>query len=278
MSTKHNIHNRTTGPQMAGLLAGLYDRAQSTFTLADAQEITGLRPHLASSLLHRAARRGVVSRLKPGVFVIVPPELGSASEYAGDPYLTARRLAGSAPCFISHASAMEIHRMVTQPQFVVFASSSKRMQSRTLHGTEFRFIYIQPEHYFGTTKHWVTKQEFVEISDLERTVIDGLRQPEYCGGITEVAKGLWMRHEDMQPAKLVGYALRLGVGAVIRRLGYLLELYAIAPKDQLMRLKNTLTATYGPIDPMLPKEGPHLRRWRLQLNVTPQELETIRTS
>jgi len=29
---------------------------------------------------------------------------------------------------------------------------------------------------------------------------------------------------------------------------------------------------------MLPKEGPHLRRWRLQLNITRQELESIRTS
>ena len=275
---KHNITSRTVGRQTAILLAGLYDRSQSTFTLADAQGITGLSSHLASSLLHKAARRGLVSRLKPGVFVIVPPELGSASEYAGDPYLTAKSLAGDAPCFISHASAMEIHRMVTQPQFVVFASSSKRLQSRMVHGTEFRFVYIQPEHYFGTVKHWATKQESVEISDLERTAIDGLRQPEYCGGITEVAKGLWMRHQDMQPTKLVDYALRLGTGAVIRRLGYLLQLYAIAPERELTRLRNTLTASYVPLDPMLPKEGPHLRRWRLQLNVTPEELESVRTS
>ncbi len=42
---------QTIGPQSAALLAGLYDRAQSMFTLADAQEITGLTPHLASSLL-----------------------------------------------------------------------------------------------------------------------------------------------------------------------------------------------------------------------------------
>ena len=168
--------------------------------------------------------------------------------------------------------------MVTQPQLVVFASSSKRLRSRTLYGTEFRFVFIQPEHYFGTTKHWVTKQESVEISDLERTIIDGLRQPEYCGGVTEVAKGLWMRHQDMQAPKLVDYALRLGIGAVIRRLGYLLELYAIAPDDELLRLRKALTATYVPLDPMLPKEGPHLRRWRLQLNITPQELETTRTS
>ena len=275
---KYNIPSKTIGRQTARLLAGLYDRSQSTFTLADALEITGLSSHPASSLIHKAVGRGLVSRLKSGVFVIIPPALGSSTEYAGDPYLTARSLAGNAPCFISHASAMEIHRMVTQPQFVVFTSSSKRLRSRTVHGTEFRFICIQPAHYFGTTKHWATKQESVEISDLERTVIDGFRQPEYCGGITEVARGLWMRHQDMQPTKLVDYALRLGIGAVIRRLGYVLELYAIAPESELARLRNALTATYVPLDPTLPKEGPHLRRWRLQLNITPQELETIRTS
>jgi predicted transcriptional regulator of viral defense system len=269
---------KTVGPQTASLLAGLYDRSQSTFTLADAQKITGLSSHLASSLLHKAVRRGLVSRLKPGVFIIIPPELGSTAEYAGDPYLTARSLAGNAPCFISHASAMELHRMVTQPQLAVFASSPKRLRSRKLYGTEFRFVFIQPEHYFGTSKHWVTKQESVEISDLERTIIDGLRQPEYCGGVTEVAKGLWMRHQDVQVTKLVDYALRLGIGAVIRRLGYLLELYAIASEDELSRLRKALTATYVPLDPMLPKEGPHLRRWRLQLNITPLELETTRTS
>jgi len=127
-------------------------------------------------------------------------------------------------------------------------------------------------------KHWVTKQEPVEISDVERTVIDGLRQPEYCGGITEGAKGLWMRHQDMQPKKLTDYALRIRTGAVVRRLGYLLELYAIAPESELTRLRNALSETYAPLDPMLPAEGKHLRRWRLQLNITPQELESVRTN
>ena len=278
MRTQHNTPSKTVGRQTASLLAGLYDRSQSTFTLADAQAITGLSSHLASSLLHKAVRRGLMSRLQPGLFVIVPPELGSATEYSGDPYLTVRKLAGDAPCFISHASAMEIHRMVTQPQLVVFASSRKRIRSRTIHGTEFRFVFVRPEDYFGTAKHWVTKQESVDISDLERTVIDGLRQPEYCGGVADVAKGLWMRHQDMQVTKLVDYALRLGTGAVIRRLGYLLELYAIAAEKELTRLRSALTATYVPLDPVLPKKGPRLRRWRLQINITPQELETIRST
>ncbi len=278
MIIQHNESGKTVGRQMAILLAGLHDQSQTTFTLGDSQKITGLSPKIASSLLHKAARRGLVSRLKPGLFVIVPPELGSTKEYSGDPYLTASKLAGDAPVFISHASAMEIHRMVTQPQLAVFASSSKRLRSRVLHGTEFRFVFVRPEQYFGTIKHWVTKQEAVEVSDLERTVIDGLRQPEYCGGVSEVAKGLWMRHDDINVARLVDYALRLGIGAVVRRLGYLLELYGLAPETELARLRKKLTDTYLLLDPMLPKEGVHLRRWRIQLNVTPQELETVRTT
>jgi predicted transcriptional regulator of viral defense system len=263
---------------LAQLFSVLYDRSQTTFTLADAEEITGLRPSLASSLLHKAAKRGLVSRLKRGVFIMVPPQMGTSTEYVGDPYLVACRLAGDTPCFISHASAMELHRMVTQPQFVIFASSTRRIPNRILNGTEFRFVLIKQKHFFGLTKHWVTKQEWVNVSDLERTVIDGLRRPDYCGGVTEVAKGLWMRHMDMLPAKLVDYALHLAVGAVSRRLGYLLELYRIAPEQELARLRQSLTSTYLPLDPTLPREGRHVARWHLQLNISAEELEGVRAA
>jgi predicted transcriptional regulator of viral defense system len=279
MQIEPNTPRRTIGPRTAQLLNGLYQRATTTFTLADAQGITRLSPKLASSLLHKAARRGLVSRLKSGLYAIVPPELGDAAqEYLGDPYLAAVRLAGDAPVFLSHGSAMEIHRMVTQPRLTVTASSPKRLRNRTLHGAEFRFVLVRPEHCFGVTKHWVTKQTAVAISDLPRTVLDGLRQPEYCGGVTEAAKGLWMRRADIDVRILIDYALRMEIGAVIRRLGYLLEFYALAPASELDRLRASLSSTYLPLDPLLPKEGTHLRRWRIQLNIPPEEVEAIRST
>lgn len=273
---QHKAPLKTVGSQMARLLTALYDRSQSIFSVGDVVSITGLSPKLASDLVRKGVKRGLISRPQRGIFVIVPPELGSATEYAASPYLLVRRLAGDAPYFVSHASAMEIHRMVTQPQMVVFASSTKRILTRTAQGTEFHFVLIKPAHFFGTTKHWVTKQESVEVSDLERTVLDGLRQPEYCGGVTEVAKGLWMRHQDLQASKIVDYTLRLNVGAVIRRLGYLLELYQIASEQELARLKQHVTNTYVPLDPIMPKEGPHVARWRLQLNIPVDELKRVR--
>jgi predicted transcriptional regulator of viral defense system len=248
------------------------------FTTAEAAQITGLTIPLASSLLHKARKRGLVSQLKRGLFVIVPPELGSSVEYSGIPYLVARYLVDDAPHFLSHATAMELHRMVTQPQFVIFVSSTKLIRKQTLHGTQFRFVLIKQKDFFGNTKHWITKQESVEISDLERTVLDGLRHPEYSGGITDVAKGLWMRHTDMRVPKLIEYAKRLSVGSIYRRLGYLLELFGIATEAELQLLRNALTAAYVPLDPSLPSEGPHLAKWRLQLNIPPEELLAARST
>jgi predicted transcriptional regulator of viral defense system len=263
---------------MANLLMALYDSGRTMFTTAEAAQITSLTLPLTSSLLHKARKRGLVSQLKRGLFVIVPPELGSSAEYAGNPYLVAHYLAGDAPYFLSHASAMELHRMVTQPQFVIFVSSTKRIPKQTLHGTQFRFVLLKSKDFFGNTKHWVTKQESVEISDLERTILDGLRHPEYCGGITDVAKGLWMRHDDVRVAKLIDYAHRLGVGSIYRRLGYLLDLFGIGTDAERQSLRTVLTATYVPLDPSLPSEGPHAAKWRLQLNIPADELLAVRST
>jgi predicted transcriptional regulator of viral defense system len=87
-----------------------------------------------------------------------------------------------------------------------------------------------------------------------------------------------MRRKDMDLQRLVDYALRLELGAVIRRLGYLLEVYDLGSTPQRMALQNALTATYSLLDPLLPREGKYLSRWKLRLNVTREEIEAVRTT
>ena len=71
------------------------------------------------------------------------------------------------------------------------------------------------------------------------------------------------------------YAIRLKVGAVIRRLGFLLELYGTATQETTKVLRDCLTNSYAPLDPALPADGKHLHRWRLHLNVEPDELLSV---
>ncbi len=276
MIVKHHLQTKTLGPRAAQLIIALYELRRSTFTLADVVSITGLSAAAARNLVHKAQQRGLMTRLKPGLFNLVPFELGRATEHIDSPYLIARELAGSASYFLSHGTALELHRMVTQPNFTVFVSCTRRVRPQTVGGYDFRFIYITAEQEFGVVKHWIDKERFVMISDMERTIIDGLRHPAFAGGITEVAKGLWMKRDALKVERLVDYARRLGVGAVVRRLGYLLEHYGLADASVLNLLHELLTATYQRFDPLLPAEGAFVSRWRLQLNVTPEELDAVR--
>jgi predicted transcriptional regulator of viral defense system len=275
MAIKHNNPSKTLGPRSARLVMALHERGRPIFTLADAENITGLQATSARTLVHKLVGRGVATRLRPGVFQLVPPELGRESQYLGNPYVVARELMGGKPYYLSHASAMDIHDMVTQPQLDVCVTSPKAMRGRSILGTQFRFIRCKPEDFFGTTDHWVTKQEKVTVSNLERTVLDGLRQPKYCGGVTEVAKGLWIRRADVDVARLIEYAQRLNVGAVMRRAGYLLEVYNLGIAAEREKLRGCETGTYSLLDPVMPPQGKHAARWHLRLNVEADEFRAV---
>jgi predicted transcriptional regulator of viral defense system len=271
----NNHKSKTLGPRSAFLIAELYEQQKTIFSNKDVEAITGLSPKSARGLALRLVERGLATRLKPGLFILVPPELGHERDYLGDPYVVAAEIVGGPDYFISHASAMDIHQMVTQPQLVMYATTIRSIRPRSILGTEFRFVRCKPEHFFGATDHWATKTRKIRVSDLERTVVDGLRQSEYCGGFSEVAKGFWMRRQDMDVKKLVEYALMLDIGAVYRRLGYLLDLFETAESGQLELLHKKLTATYVLLDPMLPAEGRFIASWRLRLNLSPEEIEAI---
>ena len=276
MLEKYNLQTKTLGPRAAQLFVELNELRRSTFTLTDVGSITHLSPAAARNLVHKAQQRGLVTRLKPGLYNLVPFDLGRATEHIDSPYIIARELVGDRPYFLSHGTALELHRMVTQPNLTVHVSCTRRVRPQTVGGYDFRFIHITSEQEFGAMKHWIDKERCVLISDRERTIIDGLRHPAFVGGITEVAKGLWMKRDTLNAERLVDYAQRLGVGAVVRRLGYLLEHYGLAGAAVLEPLRTMLTATYQRFDPLLPNEGIFLSRWRLQLNVTPEELDAVR--
>lgn len=272
---------KTLGPLAARLITTLYSRNRQIFHFQEAEEILGSRAP-ASKVIAQLINNGVATRLKSGVFCLVPFELGFEREYLGNPYIVARELVQSGrksiqeEYYLSHGSAFDLHQMVTQPQLIVYISSPRMIRSRMIQGTEFQFVRCKTDDLFGLTEIWVDKHEKVRVSDLERTLLDGLKHPAYCGGFSEVAKGFSIKHQSIDPQKLIDYAIKLDVGAVIRRLGYLMELYQIGARIHWEFLQTKLSATYQLLDPELPAEGPHTAKWRLRLNIPQEELFAIR--
>jgi predicted transcriptional regulator of viral defense system len=62
---------------------------------------------------------------------------------------------------------------------------------------------------------------------------------------------------------------------VIQRLGFLLETFETQDPERLERLRERIPLSYAPVDPLLPPEGPTATRWRLHLNVEPDEILAI---
>src|SRR3990170_4221263 len=128
---------KTLGPQAARLVTESHERGRTLFSHADVEAITGLQPKSARNFVASLVHRGIATRLKPGLFILVPFELGREREYLGSPLVVARELADGSDYYISHASAMDIHRMVTQPQLLTYAASPKAIRPRIVLDTEF---------------------------------------------------------------------------------------------------------------------------------------------
>ena len=265
---------KTLGAKSALLVTLLHEKNQQIFTYQNVTELLGISPELARSFMAKLVARGLVTRLKPGLFILVPFELGREGEFLGNPYRVARELAGEGPYYLSYASALSLHQMTTQPQLVLYTSAPRMIRGRTILGTEFRFVQVKPEHLFGLEEFWIDKQEKVWVSDKERTILDGLKLPEYCGGISEVAKAMTMKQRELSAARLVEYAEKLGVGAITQRLGFLMELYGFASAE-VERLQEQVGTSYALMEPTLPREGKFVARWRLQLNVSSEELKAV---
>jgi predicted transcriptional regulator of viral defense system len=245
------------------------------FSTRDVERHTGVSAARARSLARDLVDRKLVVRLKPSLYAIVPFEYRDVSDFAPNAYLVARALAEPHPYYLSHRTAMEIHRMTTQPQLTIFVCCAQRKKTEVLFGTEYRFVLRPPDAIFGTMKHWVAGGIFIQVSDPERTIVDGLAEPAYAGGIPEVGKAIQIARGNLDITRLVEYAKRRNIKAVIRRLGYLLELYSLAPAELIERLRSDLGPSIEILDPTLPREGRFMRRWGLQLNVSSEELLAV---
>lgn len=281
MPKKPNEIQKMMGPLASYLVTTLYSHNRTVFHFYEAAAILGGRAP-ATKVLSQLIHNGIATRLKSGTFRLIPLEMGLDREYLGNPYIVARELVLNkdkkhvTQYYLSYGSAFDLHQMITQPQLIVYVSSPKMMRSQLIQGTNFHFVRCKKNDIFGLTEIWIDKNEKILISDLERTLLDGLRHPAYCGGMTEVAKAFSIKKNVINPDKLIEYAIQLNIGVVIRRLGYLMELYNIGSSLHWRFLQTKLTATYQLFDPELPAEGSHIAKWRLRLNMPEEELIAIR--
>lgn len=270
------MNNKYISNQSGSMLSYFHERDQDQFMYQEAFDaLPNSKEGAIRELLSDMTRRGLLLRLRKGVYQIIPFEQDAAT-YMPDWHLAAAGVVKDAEYYIGYYSALQLHQLITQPSLKeqIVVSRQLRPSTLTLRNITFQFIYHNPTHFFGAKKTWIDNFHQVPCSDIEKTIVDCLFKPDYAGGIAEIAKALYAAKHQLQFDKLLTYVQRFQSQAVGKRLGFLLEILDIDTPITAVLQKNKSTS-YVPLDTELPKSGPLISRWNIQQNL---DTETIQSA
>ena len=260
----------------AMILAKLSSEGKAVFSFEDVLNILGEPRSASRKFLSKLIIKGWLKPLERGKYLIVPFEAGPERKWSEEAFVIASHLVN--PYAISHWSALNYWGLTEQIPRTVFVSSTKRKfkpESKVL-GISFKFIVLPERKFFGLTDIWFDNKK-VQITDKEKTIVDCLDHPEYCGGIIEAAKGLVSGIEaGISLETLTDYAERLNNSAVLKRLGYLSEVFNLPVQDYADKWREQISSGYSLIDPTGEKTGRYYSRWNLRLNVSENALRSWR--
>ena len=257
------------------LLTQLSEQGKNIFTIEDAGNAISINKRHLDNLLQALVEKKWLERIEKGKYLIIPLEAGPGRQWSEEAFVIASHLID--PYAISYWSALNYWQFTEQIPATVFVQSTKRKPDKEVLGVPFKFVCLPDKKFFGLTTIWLGEKK-VQITDKEKTVIDCLDHPKHCGGIIETAKGLVNGIEaGIDLESLTNYATQMNNSVVIKRLGYLAELFQLPVQDFANRWGENIGAGYSLLEPSGSKTGRHYSRWNLQINVSEDELTSWRS-
>jgi predicted transcriptional regulator of viral defense system len=271
--SREDTEYRGTGIELVRRLSAEGERVFNTARARELADGIGLSESYFRQALHHLARSGWLVRLRKGLYAISPtvPGVTPAHEFEIAMHLVD-------PAAISHWSALNYHGLTDQVPVRVFVLTTAQASVPRARGTgtqrteggyvvcetAYRFIQVKPERFFGTEKVWLGEAR-VAVTDVERTLLDGLSMPQHCGDLAEVLTAFEKAVDGLNVDRIADYAVRLGQAAA-KRLGWVLERMGVEPA-KLTRLLQLPISGYRTLDPTGPRKGPCNGRWMIQENL-----------
>lgn len=273
MERAQKLKKTHVGVELIRRIAVEGNRIFSTGRARELAPDVGLKDSYLREALHHLHRNGWIVHLRRGLYALSAsvPGITPAHEYE-------IAMALVRPAAISHWSALHYHGLTEQVPRKVFVitttdASIPRLRNNigesTRNGypvgdTIYQFVQVKNEKYFGVEKVWIGEAR-VTITDPERTLLDGLSMPQYCGDFTEVLHAFDVRGEHLDVERIVRYASRFDT-ATAKRLGWVLQHQGIDPARLDPLLKVPIKG-YRKLDPTGPRKGPCNRHWMIQENL-----------
>lgn len=179
------------------------------FSRQDAVAVVG-NEKAAHSLLHDYVNAGYIERVRRDLYVTISLE---TKQPVSNRFLIATRIAGDA-C-VSYHSAFEYYGYANQVFHEVYVTTASRFRSFNYGGIT--YTRVSPRIDSGI----ITTNTEIRVTDIERTVIDGIYSFEKIGGLEELLRCL-MLVPALQADKLITYLDDYGQANLYQKCGFLL--------------------------------------------------------
>jgi predicted transcriptional regulator of viral defense system len=236
--------------------------------VSEAQQVLDADAPYAANILYRLATKRWLQRIERGKYRLVPLEAGPEAQWAEHEFRIAATLA--APYYLAYATALAYYGYTERAMNPIWIATTRYRQAVTLDGIAYRFVGLSPAKLFGYTSIQLMDSA-IAIAEREKALADGFDHPEYCGGVIEVAKGLWYGRDEIDLDRVIAYSRRLGNRSAMKRLGFWLETLGTANGDRLRQLHGG-DRNYPLLDPTGPRQGHKDTRWRLIVNLAEEQL------
>jgi predicted transcriptional regulator of viral defense system len=254
------------------LLSRLAGAGHQIISVNNIETTLDVPPNTAREIASRLTDKGWLDRLFPGTYLIIPLTAGEEAVYTTHEYLIAAHIAE--PMYIGYYSALSHHGLTEQVPRTVYVVTPTRAQSREIHDVPYRVTTVIERKFFGFEPTSI-EGTTVQVSDLEKTLVDCADHPEFCGGLLELATAMRTADERSCDWDTVGeYLKRLDNGAATKRIVYLADQLGIdiSAREELVA---SFTSGYSPLDPTRPDTGSTDSTYRLRINVEPATLEPM---
>ena len=249
-------------------LARLTSQNKEIFEIEELAKALETTYNSAKTTASRLAKNGWLTRLKPGLYLVVPLAAGEHSQYTAHEFHIASHLVE--PMYVGFWNALNFHGFTEQVPRSVTVATTERLPSRTVHDVEYHFVTLAEHKFFGHEQYAVGGHQ-VPIATPEKTLADCADQPKHCGGVRELAKGIREGPDGYDPETLIEYARQIGNGAALKRLVYLMDHYRVPIPDR-GTVEAGFTEGTSPLDPTRSAKGEYTPDYRLYVNISAEEL------
>ncbi len=213
------------------------------FTPKDVQRFLHISKRNTYQLLQRMKKKNIVINVERGKYFL------KEQWNAMDIYAISSSLI--TPSYIGFWSALHFHHLTDQVPQTVFVIITKRKRSQIIQHQKISFVTVTPHWFFGYERH-----HHAVVSDKEKTIIDCLHNPAYCGGIDHIYQALT---SDLNIDTLIAYCQQTKSSTIASRLGYLLDKKQLLTNGKSLKMMIT---SYATLDPRIKKKRVD-KTWKL---------------